>query len=161
MQASYTNPNSGETVTIPLNIQSEDELKPLLSNYLTEEKLQDFIQNLDVSAETKLLLEKIATFTVTAGKAVINVGRKILEFLVVFSQKFQMASFGVVFALLISIIISAIPFLGGFLATILAPILVIFGFSKGMLKDLEADHPELVNKINDAASMFNVFNIAK
>jgi hypothetical protein len=161
MQATYTDPSSGELVSAPFNVESDDELKPLLTHYLSKEKLQSFIESLEINAETKLILEKIASFTVSAGEVIINVGRKILEFLVMFVQKFQTASFGVVFALLISFLISAIPFLGAFFGPLLAPVLVIFGFSKGMLKDLESDHPELVGKINDAVSMFNVFNIAK
>lgn len=161
MQATYTDPINGESISTPFNIKSESELKPLLTNYLSAEKIQAFIENLDVNAETKLILEKIASFTVAAGEVIINVGRKIFEFLVMFTQKFQTASFGVLIALLISLIISAIPFLGAFFGPLLAPILVIFGFSKGMLKDLESDHPELVRKIYDAVSMFNVFKIAK
>jgi hypothetical protein len=159
MQVTYTDPINGELVSAPLNIESE--LKPLLTNYLSKEKLQAFIENLDVNAETKLILEKISSFTVFAGEIIIDVGRKILEFLVMFTQKFQTASFGVIFALLISLMIFAIPFLGAFLGPLLAPVLVIFGLSKGMLKDLESDYPELVDKIYDAASMFNVFKIAK
>lgn len=161
MQVTYTDPINGELISAPLNIESEFELKPLLTEYLSKEKLQAFIENLNVNAETKLMLEKIASFTVAAGEIIINVGRKILEFLVMFTKKFQTASFGVLFALLISLIISAVPFLGAFLGPLLTPILVTFGFSKGMLKDLEGEHPELIGKIYDAISMFNVFKITK
>ena len=46
---------------------------------LSDEQLQRQIDNLPLSADQKVLAAKIASFTISAGKRIVKIGRRILE----------------------------------------------------------------------------------
>ena len=160
MDISYQDPSSGKYVFINVDERDQENISKNSELFLTEEKLKQCIANLNVPADLKLFLEKLTTFTVAFGKQIVSVGKKILELIIMFSEKFKHATCGVVIALVLSILIGAVPFLGPFLVSLLTPILVIMGLTGGLLEDLKDSHPELVNTINRSIAIFAVFKPA-
>lgn len=108
---------------------------------LSKKKIQNRIDNLDVSSDTKFTLhsfvDKTIEVVVDTGKVVIWIGRKILEVVIFVGRHFPNATFGMVLGAVIGILIASIPIIGWLLGGI-APVLgAILGLSLGAVEDLK------------------------
>lgn len=99
-------------------------------------KIRRRIEDLPLSADIKALLLDLAQITVQAGRAVLQIGRKILTVVFDILGRFPNTTFGVVVSVAISLMIGSVPFIGALLAPFLGPLLVAFGLTKGMVADL-------------------------
>ena len=68
-------------------------LEELLSMQLTRQDVTDMIDNLDVSADVKVLLDRIAQATITIGGAVVWIGRIILKAILFLLGEFSACEF--------------------------------------------------------------------
>jgi len=123
---------------------------------ISDEQLHRQLNNLQLSADQKALIAKIADFTVSIGKTVIKVGRRILELALLFFKKFPSTSFGLVIGLVISYFIPsgvlngfAIPFVSSILALI-KKLVVLFALGLGFKEDMR--NTALSNNIAKATS---------
>lgn len=127
---------------------------------LSEKQFQRHLDNLPLSADQKLIVSKVADFTISAGKTVLLIGRKILELVFKFLKKFPAASFGLIVGLVISNFIPsgvvrgvALPVVATFLA-LLKKVVILFSLGVGFKEDIK--DTAMASKIADAT-----FNIRK
>lgn len=100
-------------------------------------RVQEWIDRLNASADTKALLMDLARVTVSVGGNIIAFGRKVLEIAFALVVKFQNLTFGVIIALVLSAVIATIPILGPMLTAILTPIMLAFGIARGAMQDFK------------------------
>lgn len=93
------------------------------------------IERLDVSAENKALLMDVAGLTLRAGGTVVAIGRKLLAFILALAKTFQNVTFGIIIALVLSLVLATIPLLGPAVSALLTPIMLAFGVAGGALAD--------------------------
>lgn len=105
-------------------------------------KLTQLIDRTAMSADMKSLLADLAKVTVKVAGKILSIGRKILTFVFDVIKVIPTITLGVLAAIVISTLIASIPFLGGFLAAILTPILLASGVGVGALKDFSNDKLE-------------------
>lgn len=110
---------------------------PDWSDLPSRRDILDRIDRLDVSADAKLLLAKIATTTMDVGGRIIAAGRRIVAFVFDLMKKFPNTAFGVIIALVVSSLVASIPLLGLVLGPLLAPLLLAFGLTAGAVQDLK------------------------
>ena len=113
----------------------------------SEDQIHAFIDNMEQSADIKAQLHSFLKLTVKAGRSVIKIGRKILDFLFLLSKSFPALSFGMLFGLVVGAIVTAIPVVGAILggpATLLA---VGLGFVTGGANELKQG--DLGQRISD------------
>ena len=158
MYAEVIHPETGEKFTLDLPNLTIPELDLMKKEYTTNEKVHTYIEQLSVSAELKVVLSKLAEFSITVGTTVVKMGKKILEMVIMLASKFKHATFGLILAALLTSLIAAIPLIGGFLAGFLGPIIALFGLGKGLWEDLKRDTPALAISINEAGSVFYPLN---
>jgi len=101
----------------------------------SQRSLRSKIENLPISADGKSLLMDLAEITLKVSGKLIAIGRKILAFALDLAHKFQNVIFGVLIALLLSVVLATIPLLGPAIAALLTPIMLAFGIAKGALED--------------------------
>lgn len=104
---------------------------------LSDDRIQGLIDNINVSADTKALLYSFSKATITVGRTVVKIGRKILDFLFSLMKSFPNLTFGIAFGLVLGALIAAIPLIGaalGGLATVLA---LGFGVVLGGINELK------------------------
>jgi hypothetical protein len=101
----------------------------------SQRSLRGRIENLPISADGKSLLMDLADLTMKVSGKLIAIGRKILALAFDLAKKFQNVVFGVLIALLLSVVLAAIPLLGPAIAALLTPIMLAFGIAKGALED--------------------------
>ena len=139
------------TEKIPTNF-----MESFTENTLSEKQFQRYLDNLPLSADQKLLVSKMADFTISAGKTVLRIGRKILELAFNFLKKFPATSFGLIVGLVISNYIPAgvargfaIPVVASLLA-LLKKIVILYALGVGFKEDIK--DTALASKIADATS---------
>ena len=157
MQAEITHPDTGEVFVIEMSNLKPSDLDTMKKEYTTNAKLKTYIEQLPVSAEVKALLFK---FTVSIGTTIIKMGKAILEMVFMLAAKYKHATFGILLGALLGSLIAAVPFLGPPLAAFLQPLMMLFGFGKGLLEDLKRDSPDIVRSVTEAGSVFYPLNAA-
>jgi hypothetical protein len=120
---------------------------------LSDDRIRNLIENINVSADTKALLYSFSSLTITVGRSIGKIGRKILDFLFLLLKSFPGLTFGVAFGLVVGALITAIPLIGtviGGPATLLA---LGFGVVLGGVNELkQGDLGERVSDFLDRLS---------
>ena len=105
---------------------------------LSDEQIRSKIDRMNVSADVKSLLYSFSKTTIKAGKALLKIGRKIIDILFSLIRAFPNVTFGVIVGLVVGALIAAIPLIGFVLGSLATSIAVAFGFIMGAKADFEA-----------------------
>jgi len=103
---------------------------------INKDALRRRIERLDVAADIKLLLNHLLETTIAVGDKIVQIGSKIIDFVLDFAKSYPGVTLGVVVALVLAFLVNSIPVLGPVLAPILTPLLLIIGVGLGALNDL-------------------------
>ena len=129
------NSETGEHFSREAEDLEKSTLEKLLSFDLTRQDVTDMINNLNVSADVKVLLDHIAQATITIGGLVVWIGRIILRAILFLLAEFPQASFGVIAGAVLGYLVSAIPVIGFVLGGPITTLLVILGAGYGLIND--------------------------
>jgi hypothetical protein len=152
MQAIAEDMETGRKVSVDIPNDDMEELQALAHERVSDEKLQSYIDNLDLSADAKALIASILKTAVKVGDLVIRVGKRIVEIVVMIVSKFPNTTFGLVLSLLVGALVSAIPLIGGLLGAFVLPLAAAFGLATGYMDDIRDQ--SLAKKIAEASAMF-------
>ena len=94
------------------------------------------IERLDAPADIKLLLDNLLDTTLVVGGKIVQIGSRILYFILDFAKSHPGIALGVIVALVLAFLINSIPVFGPALSPILTPLLLIVGIGMGALNDL-------------------------
>ncbi len=148
--------NSGEKIEVDVSDENLEALSSLAQDNVSNSKLQSYIDNLDMSADAKVLIGSILKTTVKVGDLIIRVGKRLVELVVMIVSKFPNATFGLILGLLVGALVAAIPLFGAILGAFVMPIAAIFGLAKGYIDDCK--DLALARKIAEAVAMFQPLN---
>jgi hypothetical protein len=84
-----------------------------------------WIRNLDIDDKWKDFLNKIVTKTLEIGNKILNIGKILLNLFKEFVRNFPATTLGILLGLFFGAVISFIPFIGGVLAAIVTPLIVV------------------------------------
>lgn len=99
-------------------------------------KIDEHLRRLPISADAKALLADLAKVTWKVGETAIQIGRRIISFILDLVKQFPHTAFGVIVGVTLTALIGAVPFLGPLLAPFLGPLLVAFGLAVGAVQDM-------------------------
>jgi hypothetical protein len=99
--------------------------------------LQDKVDRLPISADAKSILMDLAKVTLAVGGKAIAIGRKILAFAIELVGKFQNVIFGVIIALVMSMVLATLPLLGPAISALLTPLMIALGVGRGAVEDFK------------------------
>lgn len=124
-------------------VAKTSEPTPTLSDFIrnlefSDDQVRNQIDRMPISADTKAMLYQFSKATVTAGRAIIKIGRKLIDIIFALLRQFPNLSFGVIFGLLMSALITAIPVIGAVLGSLFAPILFGLGVAIGSWEDFKS-----------------------
>jgi len=131
---------------------SHDWLEKINSTGFSMWDLTARIEALDLPAEAKLILERLATVSARVGDTLIFLGRSIVKVTLLLFSKFPLAGLGVILGSLLGAIISSIPILGFLFGAFITPVAAAFGLAAGAwhdFKDIELDR-----KIREAVTLY-------
>lgn len=153
MKAEALNPETGEQVSVELSDEQVSQLDDLGEDRVSEAKILSYIDNLDISADAKAIISSIMRTTIRIGQVLINIGRRIIEIVLVLSSKFPNTTFGLILGIIIALLVGSIPIIGAIFGSLLMPISIAFGLVAGYMDDRRDQ--ALDRKIQEAASMFS------
>jgi len=104
----------------------------------TERDLSRRISRLDASADVKALLSDLARITVKVGDRVLALGRMILDLAFALARTFPNTIFAVLVAVVLTMLIGAIPIVGPLLGAVAGPLLLALGLGVGAVLDMAA-----------------------
>ena len=137
MKVKAVNPETGEIAELEVGQEMLESLKRLSDTATDQVTLNRHIDNLDVSADAKLLLTSIGEQVIRAGEVVINVGRKIIEAVLFIASQMPNASIGLLLGLLVGALIGSIPIIGWMLGHFATVIASVFGIVVGAMQDIK------------------------
>lgn len=135
MKIEGNDPKSGKKFSQDAPGLTQSKLEFLTELVVSDEKLSETIDNLDVSADAKSLLYKIAKVTITVGRRVVKIGRKILDVIVSLFQEYPQAGFGMLLGAILGFLVSSIPIIGVVLGPLFTPLGMAFGLVAGAIQD--------------------------
>ena len=134
------NKTVNETIQDMLTKDERDRLLGLDAECSESSAYERFIDNLDSSAKVKRVLRELARKTAYVGGRVIRIGKIALDFTIKalgeVCRRFPNTACAVLILLILKALISLIPFIGGFLAGVLTPILLTVVVGVGLAKDV-------------------------
>ncbi len=154
-----TNPETGEKIEIEAPDLSQDELERLIKSYKTVDEIHRYLNNLDISADAKILLSKILSTTMKVGDKIVEIGKKILEIIINLAGKYPNTTFGLVAALLVNALVSSIPLFGQLFGLFIAPLLIAFGLVAGFSADMK--NSSITEAVAEAVQAFSPLKGAK
>ena len=135
MQIKGVNPDTGEEVIVEVEDMGKDDLSNLASTRFSKKEISRHIDNLNMSADVKVLLNKMITVTIEVGKTIIKVGQKILEVVISLIKAYPNTTIGLVLGYFLGLLIASIPILGWVLGPIATPLLAALGAFHGLKTD--------------------------
>jgi len=119
---------TGKKFQAETNSTDDEFIDFLQSSERSEVEIKRFIDNLDISADTKQLFYKFSKATITVGEYVIKIGRKIMDFIAWLLQEFPKATVGLLFGAIVIFLVGSIPIIGVAVGSLAASIMTALGF---------------------------------
>lgn len=135
MKIEANNPETGKKFQAESAVITSEFLKSLQEFEFSDESLKRVIDNLDISADGKAIIFSISKATIKVGEFIIEIGRKIVEIVIRFSEEYPGATFGMLLGAILTALVSAIPVIGVVLGSMLGSLLVILGLGVGYVFD--------------------------
>ena len=159
MKAEAINPVTGDSIFVELLDERLSEIESLQRERISDGRLFSYIDQLNISADAKALIETILRSTIRVGKAVIKIGKRIIEVVLSIVSKFPNVTFGLVLGLVVYALVASIPIIGALFGGLLGPIAVLFGLVHGYFEDVKDRNLE--RKIMEASDHFSALRGAK
>lgn len=153
------NSETGEWTTIEISDEQLNAFNSINDEAVPKDKLHTYIDNMNIPAEAKAILNKILDFTLKIKENVINIGQKVIEIIVFFSKKFPMTTAGSIIGFILGLMISSIPLVGWMFGWLIIPAAIAFGAYEGIKLDIDDISKDTVNKRID--ELFGIFKTMK
>lgn len=114
----------------------------------SDSQILRWIERLPVSADAKALLADLLKLTTRVGNALVRMGRKVLDFVLLLLKQFPHLGFATLLALVIGSILAMVPVLGT-----LAPLAVALGVTWGTVVELGSN--DLDARVREFANHFS------
>lgn len=103
----------------------------------TRRELSSQLDRVAMPADAKVLMGKLMETTTEVAGKVVEIGRRIMAFVLELFRRFPNTAFGAVIGLTLSFLVGSIPLAGLVLGPLLAPILLAFAIGSGALADMK------------------------
>lgn len=148
VQIHNTKTNTWKSVDI--SKEQMESLNTINDILIEDNQINSYIDSLNISPETKVVLDSLLNYSMKIGDLILNIGRKILEIILYFVQNFPNMIIGTIIGFTIGSIISSIPILGWALGWLILPLSTALGMGMGLKVDLQ--DKKIANKIKDVTS---------
>lgn len=103
----------------------------------TDDQIKRLIDRMNVSADTKAMLYAFSKATLKIGRAIVRIGRKIIDTLFSFMRQFPALTFAVVFAAVVGTLVASIPIIGLILGSLATKLAICLGVVLGGMREFQ------------------------
>lgn len=132
------------------------DVRRIIDQSLTVRQIEKFLDRVDMSPDAKALLSDLMRVTIKVGTTVLQIGRQILTFIIDLVARFPNTTFGVIVGVVLTMLVAAVPLIGGVLAGVIGPLLIAFGIGMGAINDMR--DASLRGKVAEFATKLNTIN---
>jgi len=143
-------PKTNSWKSVNISDEQMESLNTINDVVIEDSNIHSYIDNLNISPEIKVVLDSLLNYSMKIGDLILNIGRKIVEVILYFIQKFPNMIIGTIIGFTIGSIISSIPVLGWALGWLILPLSTALGMGMGLKVDMQ--DKKLANKIKDETS---------
>lgn len=136
MKVEAIDPVTSDKVERELSGINKDFIETFNNTEASDHRIHNFIEKLDVSADIKSILLKVAQLSVNAGQYIIKVGHKIFDIVLRILKEFPNAMFGIVLGGVFGVLVASIPFIGSLIAPLFTSLAMLSGFLFGVKQDI-------------------------
>lgn len=136
MKVEATNPVTGSKVEKEFAGINKEFVETFNNTEANDHLIRSFIENMNVSADIKSALNKVAQLSVKAGQFIIKIGRRIFDIVLRIIKEFPNAMFGIVLGGVFVILVSTIPFIGALISPLFTSLGMLSGFLFGVKQDI-------------------------
>lgn len=151
-------PESGEEYEAEVGDVDAEFVVSMSDFDMADDDIKRFIDNLNISADIKSLLYSFTKATIRAGKYIIKIGRKIIDYVISLCKAYPNVTVGAIFGAVVGYLISAIPIIGVVLGPLFTPIAIAIGIVIGIKEDLK--DKDLERKIAEIKAKFSPLGAA-
>jgi len=151
------NPKTGEKYEAQADNADKNFIGSMSQFSLSDDVIKSMIDNLNVSADTKSLLYSFSKVTITAGKFILKIGKKIIDFICKLFNEFPSATFGVIFGAIAGFLVASIPIIGVVFGPLFTPIAMALGLLGGLKEDVK--DKALARKVAEVNASFSPLNV--
>ncbi|MFC1513453.1 hypothetical protein ACFL5P_00415 [candidate division KSB1 bacterium] len=159
MKIEIYDPHKKQTFHADANDEDIKKVMDIFDDKSDEETIVSHIDNFNISADAKAMLYSLKDISIKIGGKILYVGKKVIEFIVLFIKKFPNLTVATIIGLVISQLISSIFIIGTLLGPILNPLILALGLSIGFYSDIK--NQELSKSINQMIAFFKPLNNMK
>ena len=157
MQLTYKHPFNQSKIELELSEQALSSLDVLEKRNASDTQINHYIERMNLPAEMKLIFDKLTTFTMNVGNKIIQLGKKIIELVIMFATKHKKLTITLLLGLIIGALIVFCPPIASTLSSFQGPIMAALGVGEFVLDNYEGEYPEAINDIRESMNMFSLF----
>jgi hypothetical protein len=117
---------------------------------ISDDQIKKLIDRMNVSADIKAMLYSFSKATLRVGRAIVRIGRKIIDTVFFFMRQFPALTFSVIFAVVVGACVSMIPIIGLLLGPLATKLAIALGVVIGGAREFQrADLEERVRAFVD------------
>jgi len=155
MKVEATNPTSGSKTVKELPNIDKEFIEYFNNTDANDSQIKRFIENLNVSADIKSILIKVAQLSFKTGQFIIKIGRRIFDCILRILKEFPNIAFGLILGGVFGLLVTSIPFIGALIAPLFTSLAMLTGFVFGAKQDFA--NKQLKNTIDHALAGFSRF----
>ena len=142
--------SDGNKITVEIE---DDKVNRLYEEFKSrgrpKRELDRMINNLEISADAKVLIKSIMDAVIKVGDVVLRIGKRIIEIVFDIVKRFPNATFGLILGMTLSVLIASIAIIGAILGPLTEAVLIALGLAAGFMKDMNIEQA-----IKDATASF-------
>jgi len=144
---------TGKTKEFEAPNLDQDALDALNESTMSKRQIKHKLDNMNISADARAMLHTLIDVTLKVGKVIIQVGKKILEYVIDFLKNYPHAGFCMILGLILGTLVASIPVIGFVLGWLVQPLFAALGLAIGWKTDF--DDKVLARKIAEVQMAFS------
>jgi ABC-type polysaccharide/polyol phosphate export permease len=143
---------TGKTKEFEAPNLDQDALDSLNVSGMSKRQVKHKLDNMNISADARAMLHTLIDVTLKVGKVVIQIGKKIIEFVMDLLKHYPHAGFCMILGLILGTLVASIPAIGFVLGWLVQPLFAALGLAIGWKTDF--DDKVLARKIAEVQMTF-------
>jgi len=162
METVLKHPTINTDAKINLSADDIENIDDTFKPYISEEQISSSLDNINVSSETKAILNEVKSIVISIGGKLVKIGLKIIETIIFLLKKYPNAVMGLIIGLAFGLLLSSIPLVGWIIGPIVTPLAAALGLALGYMQDIgnEKLRNEIDSHIDDIFGSIKKVNIA-
>jgi len=136
MDSVLKHPTTNTDAKISLSVDEAENINNTFKPFASEEQIFSCLDNINVSSETKAILNEVKNMVINIGGKLIKIGLKIIETIIFLLKKYPNTVMGLIIGLAFGLLLSSVPLVGWIIGPVVTPLSAALGLAVGYMQDV-------------------------